>query len=187
MSIRDDVVGREEFLPIDFHACGFLIVADNLRHLATCPHLSAIALQGVDERLSHLVAASHNTEGTLVVEVHDEGMGGKGCLVFLCSIQRQTAHQDLGQFRICNDAVDDLIDGAQLVFRVDGSITLSMFQGVERGGSCHLLHEVEIVHQVVVLMREILRHLTDEGLTTLCKTIAMSVERHHLIAIGIEG
>ena len=106
------------------------IVADNLRRLAAGEHPSAIAPDGPDERVGHLVTASHDTVGTLVVEVHDEGMGGERGLVFLGGIERQVAYQHIGQQRVGDDAVDDTVDGFQLVGGIDGIVVVGMLQRV---------------------------------------------------------
>ena len=131
MCIGNHDIGLQQFFTIHFDMRGMGIVAYDLRGLAACKHLSAIASDSLYQRGCHLITASHDTIGTLVVEVHDEGVSREWRLVFFGCIEWQITHQHLRQQRISNHFVDHLVDGAHLVFHVHGCIGLHMFQRVE--------------------------------------------------------
>ena len=120
------------------------VVADDARHLPTGEHLTFIASDGVGQRRGNLVTAAYNPVGALIIEIHDEGMGGEGCLVTLSSIERQVAHQHLSQEWVCDHLIDHLIDRAEHQVGLEVCHCVCILQRTWTGYLCHLLHTVTI-------------------------------------------
>ena len=186
MCVRDDDVAGQHFPAVHLHADGVRVIADDACHLLPCQDLAAITVDGVHQGRGDTVTAAPDTEGTLVVEVHDESMGGERRLVFLCRIERKVAYEDLRKHRVGNHFVNDGIDGTQLIFRVQRSIRVGIPEGVERRGIGDILDKVVIPHEIVVLGREIRRHLPDEGFSAVGKGIPPAAQGHDIIAPGVE-
>ena len=114
-------------------------------------------------------------------------MGRERCLVVLCRIEGQIAHKHITQQLIVDHLTEHIVHTTQLELGTEGrGVGIGHTQGMQRGGTCHALDEVEIAHQVVALLREIFGQRLDECLTTRGEAELLSVERHHIIASRIQ-
>ena len=110
MGIRNNDVAGYELASIDLNTYGMRVVTQYSGDFAGWKDATTFMLDGAYHGLCNSIAPAHNTIGTLVVKVHDEGMAGKRCLVAFCSIQRKRTHQHFCQFGIRDDTVDYFID-----------------------------------------------------------------------------
>ena len=186
VGVRDDVVARYICTSIYFHSCCMRVVTNYLGDFTMRQYPAAILFYGSHHGRCNHVAPTHHTISTLIIKIHDECMGRKWCLIALGSIEWQGTHKDFGQQRISDDTIDYFVDRSQLVFGVDGGITLSMFQRMQRRCPCHAFYQVEIRLQLLTLMGEIAGHLLDKSLATICKTISLSVKTYHIVSFPVE-
>ena len=133
-----------------------------------------------------MVAAVDDAERTLVVEVADEGVGGKGRLVPLGGIEWKVAHQHVGEQWIADSVVDDLIDRSCQKLFAHHIVGLCMAERVERRGPRHLLHQRIIAVEGVALRGEVLGQSLDKRLAAVAHHEVMAFETDDVIPLGIE-
>ena len=76
---------------VSLHTYRLTVVADNLAYLLTTMNLTAIRPNMFGKRQSNMVAATNDAEGTPVIEIGNESMGGERCLVVFCRIEGQVS------------------------------------------------------------------------------------------------
>ena len=185
MGIGDYNISRIIVICRCFHSHRLTLVTDNLYNTLSGKYPSPFLFQRSHQSLSHGIASADDAESTLVVEVHDKGMGGKRCLILFCSIERKVPHQYLSQQRIADDLIEHLIDATQLEGGVQRTVVLRMSQTMEGGGVRHLFHEGKITMQVLAFLGERLCHLFDERLLAVGKTELLTLKGYHIIACGV--
>ena len=185
MGIGDYNISRIIVICRCFHSHRLTLVTDNLCNTLSGKYPSPFLFQRSHQSLSHGIASADDAESTLVVEVHDKGMGGKRCLVLLRRIQRQVPHQYLAQQRIADDLIKHLIDATQLEGSVEGTVVLRVAQTMQGGGIRHLFHEGEITMQVLAFLGERLCHLFDERLLAVGKAGLLTLKGYYIIACGV--
>ena len=106
--IRNDHIGGESLAVFSHHARSFLAFHQDSAHFVTGQDGAAILLKHLTQSLHDGIATAHDAKSAFVVEIEDESMGGKGCLVLLGCIERKVAHQHLTQQGVGDGLIDDL-------------------------------------------------------------------------------
>lgn len=122
-----------------------------------------------------------------VIEIGDEGVGGKGRASLLGGVERQIAHQYIAQQWVADQRVEHRIDAPHLVFGQDAKIRGPGLQGMQRRGPGDASDQVEIVVQPAAFGGETCRQLLDEGFAPLRQPEMLASERDHLVARGVEA
>ena len=128
MDAGNDIIGGELFTTFQSDACGTAVITKDIRYLMVCHHVSAITSYCAGKCRGYPVAAPFHPIGALVIEVADESMRGKRGLVALCGIEWQIAYEDLGEHRIGDNGLYDIVDGPGERLLVDRIVSIALPQ-----------------------------------------------------------
>ena len=183
----DHPVSTIDFPVLSFHCRCLHIVAMDFHCLLAYEHPAAGIFYLPLKGKGYGIAASDHAIGTVVIEIHYEGVLREWGFPGPGGIQGQVSGKYRCSKRVGEKRRQHLVHSPSLIFGINGHIPAIRGETVQVGGCADFVHKGDIVHNGILLMREIASHPFYESLPAHRKAEFVPVQVHDIIGFIVQA